>query len=93
MQVDGRHVVIDLEHRELLKLRLQEPACLICLDGVLWVTRHLDEHDRVLTPGLALGAPADNDIVVQALGASRLSLRPLPEPASTAARGAAPIIL
>lgn len=97
MQLDGGHFVIDLQHRELLSLRLEQPAWVLCLDGVLWVTQQREAQDRVLTPGLSLGARADNDIVIQALGASRLSVRALPLDAAgdprrrSSPRDAAPI--
>jgi hypothetical protein len=75
MDIQADRIVVQLERRELLRLRADREILITCARGELWITQHGSLDDNVLGAGASIRLEKrSGPTVVQALRPARMSL-------------------
>lgn len=74
MNITSPHTIVEIAHRELLEIDSVGLARIVCLRGTVWVTRHRDPQDYVLTAGQAVAGGACGHALLQGLGNAAVAL-------------------
>lgn len=74
MNIRSPRTIVELARRELLELAEAPGGRIVCLRGTLWVTRHGEAEDHLLTAGQSLATGAAGNALVQALDDAAMAL-------------------
>lgn len=74
---DAKNLSLNLERQGMLKLPVNAPVSVSCLEGAVWITLDNDPRDIVLEVGDVFNAPAHRQAIVYALKPSRVAVTAL----------------
>ena len=79
MNISNARTIIELPRRELLEVADARGGRIVCLRGTVWVTRHGDPEDHLLTAGQSVATGTAGSALVQGLGDAAIALESAPE--------------
>ena len=74
MQARFQNATLELSNRQTVRLTQAVGSTVVCLSGCLWLTRDHCPKDHVLEAGEEYRIDSVQTVIVEALGASRLSM-------------------
>lgn len=74
MNIRSPRTIVELARRELLELTDAPGGRIVCLRGTVWVTRHGDPEDHLLTAGQSVPTGTAGSALVQGLDAAAIAL-------------------
>lgn len=74
MQIEAKHLTIDVKRCDVFTVRGIEHRRIVCNTGELWITQQDDPHDIVLTPGESVVLDRSSVAYVQALRTGQLTM-------------------
>lgn len=74
MNIRSPRTIVELARRELLELTDAPRSRIVCLRGTVWVTRHGDPEDHLLTAGQSVATDAAGNALVQGLDEAAIAL-------------------
>ncbi|MCL4747653.1 MAG: DUF2917 domain-containing protein [Burkholderiaceae bacterium] len=79
MNITSPRTIVELPRRELLELADARGGRIVCLRGTVWVTRHGDFEDHLLTAGESVAIGKAGSSLVQGLEDAAIALVSTPE--------------
>lgn len=74
MKLIVKDATVKLHVDQMLKLQGARGTCLICREGVLWITQEGNARDDVLVPGRSISVATAGTVLIQALEVSALTI-------------------